>query len=163
MLQNNAYKAARTFVDDALEGLLELEAGVVGHPLELGLEILADQLMEGFSEDVGLPDLARIPLKFLKEIVHHLLRLLLVAHDGGDLGLNVGADHVDGRGGGPHPHAVPPALLDDLRLFQRQLLQRGDDDAVAGGLDLLQRPATLSYSHLIWLSWVSRLKRSPSS
>ena len=52
-----------------------------------------------------------------------------------------GLHHLDGGGAGFQPDAVPPALLDDLRLFQRQLVDAGHHDAVARGLHLLERGA----------------------
>ena len=47
----------RALVDDALKRLAELDARVVRHPLELGLQVLVDDLVEAASEDIGLPDL----------------------------------------------------------------------------------------------------------
>ena len=49
-----------------------------------------------------------------------------------------GFHHLDGGGAGFQPDAVPPALLDDLRLFQRELVNGGHDDAIPGGLHLLE-------------------------
>lgn len=92
--QNDADQPAGALVDDALEGLLELVAGVLRHALELAVEILADQLVEGLAEDVGLPDGLGVPLELLEQEVDHLLALLLVAHDRRHLGLDVCADHV---------------------------------------------------------------------
>ena len=93
-LQNNANKTAGALVDDPLEGLLKLGAGVLGHPLEFGIEILADQLVEGAAENIGLPDGLGVPLKLLEEEVDHFLALLFIAHNGGYLCLNVRPDHV---------------------------------------------------------------------
>ena len=67
VLQNDADQSAGALVDDALECLLELGAGVVGHALELAVQILADQLMEGLAEDIGLPDGLGVPLELLKQ------------------------------------------------------------------------------------------------
>ena len=94
--------------------------------------------MEAASEDVGLPDLAGIPFKLLQQVVHHVLGLLLVAHDGADGSLDVRPDHVDAGGAGLQPHAVPAALLHDLRLLQLQLVDAGDHDAVARLSDVVE-------------------------
>ena len=94
--------------------------------------------MEGFSENVGLPDLGRIPLELLEQIVDHLLALLLAAHDGGHLRLDVRPDHVDRWCAGLQTHTVPSALTDDLRLLQHQGVDGGHHDAVSGLLHLLQ-------------------------
>ena len=40
-------------------------------------------------EDVGLPQLAGIPLELLQQVVYHVLRLLFVAHDGGNRRLDI--------------------------------------------------------------------------
>ena len=93
-LQNNADQTAGALVDDALKGLPQLGPGVVRHPLDLGVQILVHQLVEGFAEDVGLPDAAGVPLVLLEQIVDHVLALLLAPHDGGHLGLNIRPDHV---------------------------------------------------------------------
>ena len=39
----------------------------------------------------------------------------------------------------PQPHAVAPALLHDLRLLQRQFIERRHHDTIAGGLHLIER------------------------
>ena len=64
------------------------------------------------------------PLKLLEEEAQHILRLLLAAHNGGDLRLDVRPDHVDAGGLGPEAHPIAPPLLDDLRLLQLQLPRR---------------------------------------
>ena len=51
--------------------------------------------------------------------------------------------HVDGRCAGFKADAIPPALPDDLGLLQRQLIDGGHHDAIAGGLHLLHRAAYL--------------------
>ena len=93
-LQDDTDESAGTLVDDALEGLLKLAPGILRHPLELGVQILADQLVEGAAKDVGLPDGFGVTLELLEQIVDHLFRLLLIAHDGRDLGFDVGPDHM---------------------------------------------------------------------
>ena len=102
--------------------------------------------MKGLAEDIGLPDLGRVPLKLLEQIVDHLLALFLAAHDGGHLRLDVRPDHVNGGCAGLQTHAVPPALADDLRLLQHQGVDGGHHDAVSGLLHLLQ-----SVGHLVVL------------
>ncbi len=57
-LKDDADQAAAPLVDDALHRLLELDAGVGGHTVELVVQPLVDQLVQGVAEDVGLPDLA---------------------------------------------------------------------------------------------------------
>ena len=67
MSQNNADQPARPLVDDLLQGLTHLLPGVLGHVLELGGQVLVDELMERPAEDVGLPDPLRLPLELLEE------------------------------------------------------------------------------------------------
>ena len=93
-LQDNADQPAAALVDDAGQRLLQLFPGILRHPLQLGLQIVADDLVKAASENVGLPDLAGVSFKLLKQIVHHVLRLLLIAHDGTDRRLNIRPDHV---------------------------------------------------------------------
>ena len=92
--QNNADEPAGALVEDFLQGLLHFLPGVLGHVLELGAQILADELVEGPAEDVGLPDFAGVALKLLEQVVHHVLGLLLVAHDGRYRSLDIRTDHV---------------------------------------------------------------------
>ena len=94
--------------------------------------------MEGFSKDIGLPDAAGVPLVLLEQILDHVLALLLAAYNGGDLGLDVGADHVDRRGAGLQPDAVPAPLLHDFRLLQHQGVDGGHHNTVARLLHLLE-------------------------
>ena len=62
-LQNDADEPAAAFVDDAGKRFLKLLSGVLGHPLQLGLQVVADQLVEAAPKDIGLPDLAGVPLE----------------------------------------------------------------------------------------------------
>src|SRR5699024_11304261 len=55
--QQNTDQAGAALVDDPLEGLLHFGAGFLGHMQQLGLQPLADQLVQAFAEDVGLPQL----------------------------------------------------------------------------------------------------------
>jgi len=87
--------------------------------------------MEAAAEDIGLPDLRRVALKLLQEIIDHVLALLFVADDGRNRRFDVGANDVQARRARLEPHAVTPALLHDLRLFEVQLIDGRDDDAVA--------------------------------
>ena len=87
--------------------------------------------METAAEDIGLPDLRRIALKLLQEIIDHVLALLFVADDGRNRRFDVSANDVQARCARLEAHAVTPALLHDLRLFEVQLIDGRDDDAVA--------------------------------
>lgn len=51
-LQNYTDQAAAALVDDPFDGLLQLDAGVAGHPAELVVQPLVDQLMQALAEDV---------------------------------------------------------------------------------------------------------------
>lgn len=51
-LQDYTDKAAAALVDDPFDGLLQLDAGVAGHPAELVVQPLVDQLMQALAEDV---------------------------------------------------------------------------------------------------------------
>lgn len=51
-LQDYTDQAAAALVDDPLNGLLQLDAGVAGHPTELVVQPLVDQLMQALAEDV---------------------------------------------------------------------------------------------------------------
>ena len=115
--QNNADQSAAALVDDALQRLPQLALRVRGHPFQLGLQVLADDLVEAASEDIGLPQLAGIALKFLQEVVHHILGLLFISDDRGDGRFNIRPYQMDRRRAGPHPHTVAPALAHDFRVF----------------------------------------------
>lgn len=75
-LQDDTDETARALVDDALKRLAELEARVVRHVLELCLQVFVHDLVEAAAEDVGLPDLRRVALELLQEVVDHVFALL---------------------------------------------------------------------------------------
>ena len=64
--------------------------------------------------------------------------MLFIAHDGVDLRLNVGAEHMDGRGAGLEADAVVAAPADNLGHLQAHLIGSGHHNAVARGAHLLQ-------------------------
>ena len=66
--QDDADQAAAAFVDDSFDGLLQFHPGVGGHPVEFVAESFVDQLVEGFPEDVGFPDLLRVFLEFFQKL-----------------------------------------------------------------------------------------------
>ena len=99
--------------------------------------------MQALAEDVGLPQPFRVGLKVAQKALHQILALLFGAHDGVDLGVDHGLEHVDGGGTGFQADTVPPALPDDLRFFERKLVDGGHHDAVSGSLHLFQRTADL--------------------
>jgi len=136
-------KSAAALVDDAGQRLLQLFPGILRHPLQLGLQIVADHLVKAASENVGLPDLTGVPFKLLKQIIHHVLRLLLITHDGTDRRLNIRPDHVDTGGASLQADAVPPSLLHDLRFLQLQFVDSRHHDAIARFPDIPQRPGHL--------------------
>ena len=77
-LQDDTDETARALVDDALKRLAELEARVVRHMLELCLQVFVHDLVEAAAEDVGLPDLRRVALELLQEVVDHVFALLFM-------------------------------------------------------------------------------------
>ena len=98
-LQQQADQTVCALVDDPAERVAQLAARIVRHPRQLGGEAVADQLEDGFSENVALPELLGVALVFAQQIVDQLLRLLLVADDRTDLGADVprGADGSTAR------------------------------------------------------------------
>lgn len=52
LLQDYTDQAAAALVDDPFDGLLQLDAGVAGHPAELVVQPLVDQLMQALAKDV---------------------------------------------------------------------------------------------------------------
>ena len=130
LLYNYANQRSAAFVYDARERLLEFCLRVDGHLPELCDNAFARNIVERFSEDVRFPDAARIPLEALQKEVDDLLRGFFPAERGADLGFNVCHNHMNGRRGGLEPHAVAPALPDDLRLFELEFIRRRYDDPV---------------------------------
>ncbi len=51
-LQDYTDQAAAALVDDPFDGLLQLDAGIAGHPTELVVQPFVDQLMQALAEDV---------------------------------------------------------------------------------------------------------------
>ena len=112
---------------------------ILGDVRELLAQSLVDQFVERLAEHVGVPDLLGALAKRRRDRLDQLLRLRFAADDGVDLGFDVRFDHVDGLRCRAQTHAVAARLLDDLRLLERQLLDRRHHDAVALALDLVQR------------------------
>ena len=110
---------------------------------QLVLQAVVDQLVEALAEDVRLPQADGVVLEILQKALHEVFALLLRPHDGTQLGVDDRLHHMDGRRAGLETDAVPPALPDDLGLFQRKLVDGRHHDAVAGGLHLLHRTAYL--------------------
>ena len=106
---------------------------------QLVLQPLVDKLMQALAEDIALPYLARVLLEISKQALDKLFRLAFAAHDGRDLCGYLGPYHIDGRRAGPQAYAVASALMDDLRLFQRQLVDARHHNAIARGVHLVQR------------------------
>ena len=93
---DNAHQPSIAVIHNFLHGILKLFlAGFVdgGH---LMIHPVHYQIFHGFSKDTGSPD----PLSFvcfLFQILDQILGLLLISNDRSDLGLDVGADQMDGR------------------------------------------------------------------
>ena len=56
LLDDDAYHPPAAVVDDFLEGVLQLHLAVFGHLADFGLDAVFYDLLNGFSEDVGVPD-----------------------------------------------------------------------------------------------------------
>ena len=110
---------------------------------ELILQPLIHQFMQALAKDVRFPQPLRVGLKIPQQTLNQILALLLGAHNGADLGVDDGFHHMDGGCAGFQPDTVPPALPYDLRFLQRELLNAGHHDAVAGGFHLFQCTADL--------------------
>lgn len=52
LLQDYTDQAAAALVDDPFDGLLQLDAGIAGHPAELVVQPFVDQLMQALAKDV---------------------------------------------------------------------------------------------------------------
>src|SRR5699024_7634680 len=61
-LKDDADQPVAPLVDDPLNRLLHADARVGGHPVELVVQPLVDQLVQRFAKDVALPNLLRIVL-----------------------------------------------------------------------------------------------------
>lgn len=73
ILKNNTDQPAAALVDNPLDGLLQFETRISGHAVELVVQPLVHQLMQGFAEDIGLPYPTGAFLKFFEEIEHQFL------------------------------------------------------------------------------------------
>lgn len=112
-----------------------------GMRLSLWLSSSRTKVAQRLAEDVGLPDFLRRVTELAEQVVHQFLGLLFRADDRVDLGADIGAEQMDGRRRRAKPHAVVPALTDDFRLFELQLVDGRHDDAVAGLAHLVERAA----------------------
>lgn len=57
ILQDNADQPRTAFIDDPLDGLLQLHAGIGRHSVQLVMQSLVYQLVQRLSENIALPDL----------------------------------------------------------------------------------------------------------
>ncbi len=71
-------------------------AGVIGDLVQFTANTVGHQLMEALTEYVSRPDLLGIVLKFIHNIAHQLLTLLLRADQRGDFRADIGTDNMDG-------------------------------------------------------------------
>ena len=95
--KQNTDHTAGIFVDHAREGSRELLARILGHTLDFGVQAFRDQIVERFAENVALPELFRVALILAKQVFDQFVRLLLVAYNRAQLGLDVGAHEMNRR------------------------------------------------------------------
>ena len=136
-LYYNAHQPALAVIDDLLHGVLEFCLAFFADGVQLAADAVLDELLDGFAEDVGLPD-ALAAVAALTDVLDQVFCLLLGAYDGGNLCLDVRLDHVDGGAFGTDLDAVLVALADDGGVLDPDLGQLRDDHAVASTADSLQ-------------------------
>ena len=154
-LQNNTNESAAALVDDTAESFGELCARVIGDMRELAVKPLVDKLVERFSEHIGVPDLAGIGLEFAEQEVDKLLGLLFRTDDGRNLRFDIRLDHMDAGCGRVELDTVAARLLDHLRFFELHVVDIGNDDTVARGIDVVERLLDL----IVLLFHVGKLKQ----
>ena len=103
------------------------------------MKSLVDQFIKRFTEHIRLPNLLRIGLELAQKEIDQLLGLLLGAHTRGNLRLDIRLNHMNARCRGAQLHAVTARLLNNLRLFKREVMQIGHDDAISCLLHLVER------------------------
>ena len=59
------YNTKYAVVDDFLQGFLEFHLSIIRHSVQLVVKAFVHQLVEGFSKDIGFPDLFCIVFKFV--------------------------------------------------------------------------------------------------
>ena len=57
-LKNKTDEPAAAFVDNAADGFLKFKSCFLGHSSKLCMKAFVNKFVKGFSENVGLPDLA---------------------------------------------------------------------------------------------------------
>ena len=96
VLNYNTHHSAPAVVDNFLHGILELCLAVLGDLGDFAADAVVNELLDGFAENVGIPDSLRA-LCALFDIGDQILRLLLTSDDRRNLRLDVGLDHMNRR------------------------------------------------------------------
>ena len=144
MLQQNTDQSGAAIVDDLFQRFLQAGAGFLRHVEELVLQSLIHQFMAGSCQRCLIPTASPGLLqKSPSKLCTRSSLCFSVPTIGADFGMDDGFHHMDGGCAGFQPDTVPSALPDDLRFLQRELLNAGHHDAVAGGFHLFQCTADL--------------------
>ena len=88
VLNDNTHHSAPAVVDNFLHGILEFCLAVLGDLGDFAADAVVNELLDGFAENVGIPDSLRA-LCALFDIGDQILRLLLTSDDRRNLRLDV--------------------------------------------------------------------------
>ncbi|MPN37967.1 hypothetical protein SDC9_185488 [bioreactor metagenome] len=78
--------------------------------------------MKGLAENIVTPNLGGVFLEFIGDVAGQIGALPLRTHQRCDFRIDVGTNHMNGRGAGFQLNAEQSSLLDQLRLFQSHLI-----------------------------------------
>ena len=96
ILYDNTHQAAFAVVYDLLHGILEFYLAFFTDHGQFVFDSVFYQLLDGFSENVGLPD-AFSPVRAFLDLFYQIFCLLLCADNGGDLRFDSCPYHMNGR------------------------------------------------------------------
>ena len=117
-LYNNTDHPTIAVIYDLLQRILQLHLALLCHLGDFRLDPVLHNLLNGFSENIGLPDPVIPILCIFLYVGNQILRLLLVPYNRGNLRLNMGLDQVDGGHLRLHFYAIFISMPDHLRLIQ---------------------------------------------
>ena len=100
LLKEDADQSTASFVDNTAKGIAKPLSGFLGHVGKLCVDPFVDQLIKRLPEHIRFPNGTGAFLELLQHIADQLLGLLLGSYDRVNLGLNIGADHMNRGGGG---------------------------------------------------------------
>jgi hypothetical protein len=77
-LNDDTDQTAAALIHNSLQRILQFVLGIFRHPVQFILDAFPYQIMQGFAENIGTPDLGGIFFKLIQHVTHQFLTLFSV-------------------------------------------------------------------------------------